>query len=369
MQEYKVKRGHAKDMCKVEKKLRSARVATEIPNRFITDFLADFKGEYIKLYLLLQYLLQTNGDIRISYVAESLDWVEGDVLRALKYLAKRNLLEYELADGELSRIMLEDLSSARVESSVPKRTVSVSEPSESPKPVISENAASETLLTPKTGNSTLYDRCEQALGTMLGKNYVDLINMLHNEMGMPDELVVFLFEYCRQLGRTGYNYMEKIGVSWYNSGIKTVSEAKKKIWDYTETVIKVRDAFGIDGKLGSAQVDYVDTWLNQWNMEPALIEAACQRSLSRTEKKSFEYANKILSECAEKQIHKLSEYQTQEEIRQNSREKENLENTAKTDKISKRRETPKKDSFNDFEQHEYTAEEWAAIVARMQQWD
>ena len=445
-------------MCKVQRKIHSEKVTTDIPNRFITDFLSDFKGEYIKLYLLLQYLEQTNGNIRTADVCDTLEWVRSDVLRALKYLAKRGLVEYTLdTDGEISGILLEDLTSGAAvrwgkasfgdaadsssvrqkaasgnradssyidgmktapgyradssyiggtktasgnradSSSADRRKASFTDrtdhfPANMPEPapanraagsftdgitVYSPNGADTSpvgeLESPKSADGKhpeLYADCEAAIGILLSPKHTDLIDMFHDECNLPSELIIYLFGYCREIGKTDSRYMETLGLGWYNEGILTAEDAKRKVRNKREAYRVIRKAFGETGCFGAAEEEFIDTWSAKWNMPPALIEEACNRTkLNHRVTKVFPYANSILSTWHGKGFTTLEEVREADTQHKAAEQNKALENQKKTDKISKGQVTKKKDAWSSFEQHDYTPEEWAKIEARMHRWD
>ena len=65
---------------------------TSIDNAFIDSYMAEANGEYVKVYLLLLRRMGGTSPFSVSEFAEILENTEGDIIRALKYWAKRGLL-------------------------------------------------------------------------------------------------------------------------------------------------------------------------------------------------------------------------------------------------------------------------------------
>ena len=67
---------------------------TEIPNRFIDEYMTNANGEFVKIYLyLLRCMNSPDCSFSISRTADRFDHTEKDIRRALKYWEKMNLLK------------------------------------------------------------------------------------------------------------------------------------------------------------------------------------------------------------------------------------------------------------------------------------
>ncbi len=359
-------------MCKVVLKNGSRRAVTEVPDRFIHEYLADANGSYLKLYLLLLHLMQTNGDFHIPAIAERLDWSEADVKRAMNYWRKKGILDYRLNEkDELTHIEMNDLMSDETkpasghlaedsgEAAFRAQPTEGTEPVEPAKPKRPRTVLSDP-------NKERYQKCEEILGITLDKGHLDLISCLHDECHFKDDLLYYLFEYCREIGKTNPRYMETIAVQgWFNNNITTKSAAMKATQKYRDDTRVIMDTFGISGRvLGSKELEYVDIWVNGWDMPTELIELACAKTLEQTGGAKFVYANSILEKWHNNEIHTVSEANllTQEH-------KDSLEKNKKTDKINREAQKPKAGSFNDFDQRDYPEEQWNEMMSKLRKWD
>ena len=66
---------------------------TSISNTFIEKYMIPANGSYVKIYLYLAKCFQTNNEtITISSLADKMENTENDIIRALQYWEKNNLL-------------------------------------------------------------------------------------------------------------------------------------------------------------------------------------------------------------------------------------------------------------------------------------
>ncbi|MDE6568012.1 MAG: hypothetical protein K2K70_09830 [Lachnospiraceae bacterium] len=69
---------------------------TLIHNSFIENYMMEANGDYVKVYLYLAKCIQyQESELSISSLADHMDNTEKDVIRALQYWEKRNLLLIE----------------------------------------------------------------------------------------------------------------------------------------------------------------------------------------------------------------------------------------------------------------------------------
>ena len=81
---------------------------TCVDHAFIDSYMAKANGEYVKVYLLLLRRMESSSPFSVSEFAEILDNTEGDIIRALKYWAKKGLLTIEYGpDGEMRGLQMD----------------------------------------------------------------------------------------------------------------------------------------------------------------------------------------------------------------------------------------------------------------------
>ena len=77
---------------------------TTISNHFIDDYMPSANGNYVKIYLYLLRLIQADAqEVSISSISDYFDYTEGDVLRALRYWEKEQLIQLtRTSNGSIS---------------------------------------------------------------------------------------------------------------------------------------------------------------------------------------------------------------------------------------------------------------------------
>ena len=99
--------------------------STVVSNIFIDQYMKDANDAQLKIYLYLIRMMNANQSISVSGIADKFNHTEKDVMRALKYWEKQQLLELDYdTDKNLVGIHLRELNSpAGSVSPVDKSTV------------------------------------------------------------------------------------------------------------------------------------------------------------------------------------------------------------------------------------------------------
>lgn len=98
-----------------------------VPNIFIDKYMTNANGEFVKVYLCLLRCMQSGLDTSISTIADYCALTENDILRALIYWNKANVLALEIEEEKISGIRFLDLNaSQQKKSEVPKETSPIS---------------------------------------------------------------------------------------------------------------------------------------------------------------------------------------------------------------------------------------------------
>ena len=74
--------------------------STIVPNRFIDEYMKDANDAQIKVYLYLIRMMGANLPTSVSEIADKFNHTEKDVLRALKYWEKAQLLSLEYDESK-----------------------------------------------------------------------------------------------------------------------------------------------------------------------------------------------------------------------------------------------------------------------------
>lgn len=368
---------------------------TYVPNYFLDIYMPKASGEFVKIYLyILRCLLgdaaidncssyksgcpsytNTPDCFCVSFIADRLNLTENDVLRALKYWEKEGLLKlsYSTDDSgsqELSGItvitpsdeLIADADNVRTQGSArktePQNTSAV--PSVSYKKPSYTAAQLKQFADNEELEQLLYIT-QKYIGKPLSASETNSIIFLYDTVRMTPDMIEYLLEYCISTGHKSMRYIEKVAVSWAESGIRTVEEAKQHSFKHSEQIFSVLKAFGISGRTAAkVEQDYIHKWNDSYCFSSEIIIEACNRTIQAIHRPSFEYADTILSKWKEHGIKNL------EDIRALDEEFEKTRKTAAkssvrlniSDRDNKTINISGSNRFNNFSQRDYDYEEF-----------
>lgn len=121
---------------------------------------------------------------------------------------------------------------------------------------------------------------------------------LHDNEGLPPDVILMLLQYCASVGKTNMRYISKIGVSWAESGVDNIQKAEKKIeelnvknlaWRSFESVI------GIDHRAPTeTESEAVSRWINDWKFDESMIKEAYDRCVNMNGRYVLKYMDSII---------------------------------------------------------------------------
>ena len=331
-------------------------------------------GAYVKVYLYLLRCFGTNQlDISISSIADHLDNTEKDIIRAMNYWEKHNLLKIERnSSKEITAIYLigfSDEEADSVEINSNDNITSITEDSDS---AISEVAVSiHTETEPVTRQKysqnkiielTNNDEIKYAMHIVeiyldrpLKPMDIQLILYLYEELHFSSELIMYLYEYCVSRNKKNPAYIEAVALTWAKEGIDTEEKAREATVDYNEHFNCVKKAFGLNRAPGQIERQYITKWVEVFTFSDDIITEACNRSLLRTQKPDFKYADKILETWYKKGVTNKADIAVLDEEFAKGRTKNKVTPIAK----------PSSNKFNQFPQRTYTAKDYADLEKRL----
>lgn len=317
--------------------------ATIVSNRFIDEYMAEANDAQLKIYLYLLRMMHSGRSVGISEIADAFNHTEKDVMRALKYWEKRDvlLLEYN-ADRNLSGIRLLDLAGresaqpsisqaslrpASMQESDTARTVQTASASMVQQPQEQDfQAVSAPAQPSKAAPSSAFSKpsytldelkafqenestaqllfiAEQYLGRTLSPSDMKSILFFSDKLHFSFDLIDYLLQYCIERGKKDLRYMEKVAISWAEAHVTTPAEAESHSSKYDRTVYTIMNALGKSSSPTRREAEYIRRWREEYGFEPSIIIEACERTVLATDKHRFEYADKILSSWKEAGVH------------------------------------------------------------------
>lgn len=336
---------------------------TGISNIFIDEYMPDANGDYVKVYLyLLRYMQAGNEDVSINSISDSLNYTERDVQRALKYWEKEHLFSITKdSSGAMTDLTLLPPQTKQNITAQPASSQTISNTSSDLPTAFSEetlrhrknySADELTKLKQNVDYDTMLKVLEGYLGHPLSSKELQTATFIFEELHFSTELIYHLYEYCINRGKYRSEYIEKVAISWAKSNIKTPDQAATASVAYNADYTTVCKAFGLQRMPGQVERNYIDHWVRDLGFDRVMLEEACNRTLLKTSKPEFKYANSILESWHKKGIHTPADIARQDDKYKNQ----------KTNTSSKPATTNK---FNQFSQRNYSKEQYSSMEKRL----
>ena len=329
---------------------------TLISNRFIDDFMPQANGEFVKVYLYLLRSVQSHAyNFTISAIADKFNNTEMDIIRALRYWQKTEILRLdENPAGQVCGIHMLPLyketdpqdfvaTQGQITNEATVSVASQTQISGDAIPSVNENAAfkadkvkaileassalndpvSDVVETPAKRKYTLDEitafRKDESISELffivetyirhpLSESDVNTVLYWREELHFSNDLIVYLLEYCISKGHSSMRYLDKVAIGWHANNITTVEQAKEDAAIHSQAYYGVMKALGITGRsLVNSETAFIRKWTKEYAFDLALIQEACSRTISATHQPSFEYTDSILTSWHKNQVHTLDD--------------------------------------------------------------
>ncbi len=334
---------------------------TAVSNRFIDEYMEDANDAQLKVYLYLLRMMNAHLSTSVSDIAEKFNHTEKNVIRALKYWEKQNLLKLDRSDNDtivgIHMIALDnpaagkrkssrstfipmpeaepeageetsavsplrnmqeapgDQQPPRAQESVPPLSEDKRPFSQSQKPAYSPQQLREFKSRQETAQ--LLFIAESYIGRPLTPSEMKTILYFTDGLGFSDDLIDYLLQYCVERGKKDFKYIEKVAVNWAEEGIRTPEQARHNAARYDRNVYAVMNQLGKTGSPTAKELEYIERWTKEYGFSPDIIFEACQRTVLATDSHRFEYAEGILSSWKDQNVHQKSDiYKIDELYRQ-----------------------------------------------------
>lgn len=307
---------------------------TLIANSFLDGFLADANDAQIKVYLYLLRHMNNASDCSISAMADYFNYSEKDVLRALTYWERKQVLQLTYnSNNELigvSLCSLENPQTAEAAFNPVAKDASMAKTSAFQKAEGTQTSVSPESGTVKTvaylSNTSTYVKpeytldqlkefqsrettaelmfiAESYLGKTLSANDVRSILFISEELHFSFDLIDYLLQYCIDRGKRDFRYIEKVAISWAEAHITTSEQAQSQAMKYDKDTYVVMNALGKNNQPTPKETEYIKRWYQIYGFTSEIILEACERTVMATDKHRFEYADKILSSWKSLGVH------------------------------------------------------------------
>ncbi len=337
-----------------------------VPRVFIDKYMADANGEFVKVYLFLLRCMGSTAtsECSISAIADHFNYTEKDILRALKYWEKVGVLTIELnSENELTGLCFKDLTGGvqhQIESVYESKTPSVAATKTVPKEKKAANSKKREYTLDEVKAFYENDEVTELLFIIetylkhpLSSTEMNTVFYWYDGLKFSGEVIEYLVEYCITNGHSSLRYMDKVALGWAEHQIDTIEKAKEHVSIRSKAYYSIMKAFGISGRnLADSEITFVNKWSKEYNFDLELIQEACRRTISATQKPSFEYADSILTNWYNNHVHTLKDVASLDEVFNKSKQSSPSQNNT----------TVKRNKFNNFHQRKYDADEYEKML-------
>ena len=309
--------------------------STVVSNLFIDEYMKDANDAQLKVYFYLLRMLNADQAISVSGIADKFNHTEKDVIRALKYWEKQQILDLDFDENKaLVGIHLRDLSAQATPASQHNVLLTSG-------PVQAQNTAGNSIIsaavaqpvqtapqeaTPvytkpaysldqlrefkeREETSQLLFIAEAYIGKPLTPSEIKTILFFTDVLHFSDDLIDYLLQYCVERGKKDFKYIEKVAVNWAEEGITTPKQAQKFSTRYDKSVYSIMNSLGRSTAPTAKELEFINRWTREYGFSTDIILEACERSSLATDRRRFEYAEGILSSWKNAGIHHKADIQ------------------------------------------------------------
>ena len=309
--------------------------STVVSNLFIDEYMKDANDAQLKVYFYLLRMLNADQAISVSGIADKFNHTEKDVIRALKYWEKQQILDLDFDENKaLVGIHLRDLSAqatpvsqhnvlltsgpVQAQNTAGNSVISaaVAQPVQTAPqettPVYTKPAYSLDQLREfkeREETSQLLFIAEAYIGKPLTPSEIKTILFFTDVLHFSDDLIDYLLQYCVERGKKDFKYIEKVAVNWAEEGITTPKQAQKFSTRYDKNVYSIMNSLGRSTAPTAKELEFINRWTREYGFSTDIILEACERSSLATDRHRFEYAEGILSSWKNAGIHHKADIQ------------------------------------------------------------
>jgi DnaD/phage-associated family protein len=201
-------------------------------------------------------------------------------------------------------------------------------PLEKPRKVLSrpqkpDNAFVAKRMSESTEIACLMQEAQQILGRLISNGDSATLLMIHDDFGLPADVIIMLLQYVVSIGKANTRYIEKVAMNWADEEIFTHEKAEEKLRRLAESNKAwhlVEQAVGMPHRSPSTKEEAAAiVWVNDWGFGIPMIHEAYDRSVDSTGKFSIPYMNRILERWHKEGITTLEQAKKEKEERAASR--------------------------------------------------
>lgn len=257
-----------------------------VPAQAVDNYIKLASASQLKTMLwIFRHASETIDPERIS---KDIGYKPADVSDALVALCEWGILA---ADNRVVEILPQP-EPPKAESSEPKKELpelAVVKPTY-------EQVVKRCKESPEIAN--MFTDIQQILGKTIGYDGECILLMIHDQYGLPVEVIYMLVNYCVSVGKSGFSYISKVGKDWGEKEIDTIEKADEQIkilntcsgaWKEFASMAGIQNP-----RPSSVQSAYLYTWTIELKFNVEMIYMAYEEMVNHSSKISFAYMNKVL---------------------------------------------------------------------------
>ena len=370
-------------------------------------------GTYVKVYITLIRML-TGGSILASLeaIADVLEIMEADVVRALTYWEKQGLLAIrrDSSTGAIADVYMTSpksstasninicfstnnsltdaiktepvkadafnagainastantgaFTASAVNANAINADISNADTNKTDKLANTINTNTVKASNKSNGNNSnpeefkwLVNIVEQYMEHPLSPSDVELVDYIYNTLHFSTDLILYLYEYCVGKNKTNVKYIQTVAINWANDGIETVERAKQNNAGYDTEYIEIMRAFGFNKTPAPIQKQYIDSWLSL-GFSIDMIKEAANRTLLKIYEPNFNYANGIIEKWFAHNVKTTEDLKKIDELHSAS--------VAKAATVAPAHSKKPVNSFNSYEQRSYSKQDYSVLEKQL----
>ncbi len=262
-----------------------------VPSELVDKYLA--MSNEVQIKVLLWMLRHAGQELSLSEITKAMNLSEEEVKNAVAYWNGCNMMAASLDDNDPI-------------TQKPCKTATACEnvcSCENPKREASRYLRPDSnYIADRMQNSGdiyfLMQEAQVILGRPISNGDSAILLMLHDNDGLPVDVIIMLMQYAVGAGKASMKYIEKMGISWASEGINNLEKSEKKIQDLNKANISWRKFENIIGiyhrSPSSREEEAVTRWFDEWNYSDELIKEAYDRCVNANGKYILKYMDSII---------------------------------------------------------------------------
>lgn len=333
-----------------------------LPKAFIERYMPHAPHAFTVIYIYAYSGGQSGKSLSNQAIAEALNILESDVIRAWKYWQEKGLLQYK--EDEQLLIFENLLEEPAIAAPLPKPTAPIVVPET--KPNYSPEELS-VILEKNEAVQQLMASAQSHLGKLLTYSDMSVLLSLYDWLGLPLEVIEILLAYCSDNGHTNMRYIEKTAIDWAENGIDSPDKALKRVSLYHAEFRNIMKANGQGDRLPTpVEEKYIRKWLNEYKLSIDVIVVACEKTILSIGKPNFKYTDTILNSWSKKNVKNVEDVEKLSTAYQQSKKEQPAEKRPPA-KVSG--QTVKQNRFVNYNQREWDFDTLEKLEREHQQKD